>query len=286
MKLTTHHAVLVGIITIAAFSSSATAQVIAIDFNDGGATDQSPGSTAVVGPYATAGWNNNVDVSTNPGPGSINLTDSAGLPTTATFGFTLYPNYTLQGLAIYSPSFPATGNADGTLTVDQQLYNGAATTGAFQNAAGQEVVLQNIPYAQYSVYVLVNSMNFNDIAEVQNFNGGTVDGAGTAFYVANTDPGVTSGTFPGYIQGTSTSPYDPTAGGDYVVFTGLTSADQTIDLQDWVAQNGGLPYDGGAAISGIEIVDTSSSAVPEPSTYAMMFAGLALLGVHLRRRRA
>jgi hypothetical protein len=172
------------------------------------------------------------------------------------------------------------------LTADQQLYNGAVTTQAFGNAAGQEIVLQNIPYAQYSIYVLVNSNNFGDIGQVQNFNGGVLAGAGTAYYFTNTSSAVTDGTqtFPGYIQAMATSPGSATVGADYVLFSDLTNPNETIDLQDWAAQNGGAPYDGGTAISGIEIVDTASSAVPEPSTYALTLSGLATLAVLVRRR--
>ena len=271
-------------------TSHSQAQIIGIDFNNGGAVNQSPGSSAVVGPYASAGWYNNVDVSTNPGPGSISLYDNTDTATGATVGFTDYPNNTLQGRPIYSPSFPATGSANAGLTADQQLYNGAATTGAFGNTAGQEVVLQNIPYAHYSVYVLVDALNIGTAAdEVQNFNGGLVGGAGTPVYLT-ASPGLQAGitslpSFPGYVQATGTTTGTATSGADYVLFSGLTSANQAIDIQDWTAVNGGAPYDSGFAISGVEIVDNATPlATPEPSTYALLLVGIGMLVVVARRR--
>jgi hypothetical protein len=45
----------------------ALARIIGIDFDVGGASGQSPGSTAVAGLVPTAGWNNKVDLN-NPAP--------------------------------------------------------------------------------------------------------------------------------------------------------------------------------------------------------------------------
>src|SRR5438128_2219607 len=108
---------------LAAIVSAAHAQVIGIDFNNGGATNQSPAPTDVVGPVASAGWYNNVDVSTVPGP--MSLLDSSNSATGATFGFT-QGGFTAGGNPIYNSGYGATGVSNGSLTPEQQLYNGAA----------------------------------------------------------------------------------------------------------------------------------------------------------------
>src|ERR1700722_14371119 len=79
--------------------------IIGVDFDNGGATNQSPGSSAVVGPYASAGWsaNNELDTS-NGGTDTITLTDSNGSLTTATFGFK-QGGTTLSGQNIYNSSY-------------------------------------------------------------------------------------------------------------------------------------------------------------------------------------
>ena len=270
---------------LAAPPTARAATIIGIDFNNGGATNQSPGSTAIVGPYASAGWYNNVNMqNTNLGPGSVSLQDSNGASTTATFGWTLYPNTTLQGLSIYNSALGATGAADSSLTPDQQLYNGASVAAGFSNTVGMEVVLQNIPYKTYDVYVLVDALNINTaIDEVQNFAGGVVGGAGTPIYLTDSpgqQAGIDSVAFPGYVQATGTTTATATSGADYVLFSGLTNANDTIDLQDWTANHGGAPYDSSIAISGLEIVQ-QASAIPEPATLGLMGvlgAGLLLVG--------
>src|ERR1700761_5021554 len=92
-------------IVIAALASVATAsavhaQVIGIDLVNGAGT-QSPASTDVVGPYASAGWNNQFDVGAVPGP--ISLVDNSGntVAGSATFGFTQGGN-ALNGNPIYN----------------------------------------------------------------------------------------------------------------------------------------------------------------------------------------
>jgi hypothetical protein len=272
-----------GIASLASIST-AKAQIIGIDFYVGSTTNQSPGSSAVVGPYASAGWYNEVDPSTTPGAGSVSLLDSNNSGTTATFGFTQGGN-TLSGNPIYNSSYGTQGSANAALTADQQLYNGAPT--ASPQSWSQELVLQNIPYAQYSVYLLVNAPKVASdtpdiIGSVENFNGGVAGGAGTTFYFE--DSNSVNASIPpslGYVQATGTSLGSATSGANYVLFSGLTNPNETFDLLNDTTS--GVPYLNNISVGAVEIVDTA--VAPEPSTYALMLAGIGLLVATLRRRR-
>jgi hypothetical protein len=150
----------------------------------------------------------------------------------------------------------------------------------------QEVTLKNIPYATYNAYVLVYSIDGADLGYPYPTGG---FGALTLYTDVTTSPaeGATywfynhSQTPPdgsSYLAATSTDSANPTQGANYVLFTGLTSSDVSFDLSSYT-------HDGnnGSFIAGIEIVG-ATSAVPEPSTYALLLSGLGLL-FFLKRRR-
>ena len=272
-------------IVLVALAAAAQAQIIGIDFNDGGATNQSPGSTAVAGPVPTAGWYNNVDVSTAPGPIS-GLLDNTNTATTATFGFTQGGN-TLSGNPIYNSGYGAVGAANGALTPDQQLFNGAAY--AANAGFSQEVNLSNIPYSQFDVYLLVQAIPggsfVSGYGSVQIFNGSTVGGAGTSYWFSSENASFGSPVptpFTGsYVQAIGTTGTgDATPNANYVEFTGLAGGAGTSYSFDLTSP--AVSYNNGALIDAIEIVD----AVPEPSTYAMMLGGFGmLLGMQKFRNR-
>jgi hypothetical protein len=263
--------------------SSASAQIIGVDFYLGSQTNQTPGSSAVVGPDPSAGWYNEVDPSTMPGIGSVPLLNSSDAATTATFGFNQGGN-TLSGNPIYNSNHGPEGSANATLTADQQLYNGSVT--AVASSWSQELVLQNIPYASYAVYLLVNAPRVasdtpNMYGSVQLFNGGVVGGASTTYFFENSNQ-VNASIPPslGYVQATGTSMANATLGANYVLFTGLTNPNVTFDFVDPTAS--GQPYTNNITLGAIEIVNLA--AAPEPSTYAMLLAGLGLLTICARRR--
>ena len=283
MKLTC----LIFLATLASLASlsTASAQIIGIDFYVGSTTNQSPGSSAVVGPYASAGWYNDVDPSTAPGP--VGLRDSTDALTTGTFGFTQGGN-TLTGNPIYNSSYGAEGSANATLTPDQQLYNGSVA--AIAQNWSQELVLGNIPYAKYSVYLLVNAPQVASntpsiIGSIENFNGGVVGGAGSTYFFQNSND--ISAYIPptlGYVQATGTSLGSATTGANYVLFSDLTNPNETFDLLDLTPS--GQPYLNNISLGAVEIVDDAPPpATPEPSANALMLAGLGFLVVMSRRRK-
>lgn len=278
--------VVTAMLTGIAFTGIASAQMIGVDFNLGGAADQSPGPAAVVGPYASAGWYNTVNVGSVPGP-LTGLIDSNNTATTAAFSFTQGGN-ALNGNPIYNSNYGAAGSADAGLTANQQLFNGAAASsgGGFD----QELKITDIPYATFDLYLLikapVGNQGYGDAGyygetSIQIFNGVT---GGTTFFLASRQSNpIPSGGF-SFIQGTSTDLASPTMEANYVLFSGLTGglgSSYSFDLHSPSGNGDPFFFNGYGLVSGLQIV----AAVPEPSTYALMLTGLGILFVMGRRNR-
>ncbi|HJV63785.1 MAG TPA: PEP-CTERM sorting domain-containing protein [Albitalea sp.] len=109
------------------------------------------------------------------------------------------------------------------------------------------------------------------------------------FATGSDDSGQAAGTQIGadfglWTQGNLTAPFGTLVGridsGDFFVigtaFSGVASASGTLNLYYWDSNNG----------DNTEHVTASISAVPEPETYALMLAGLGLVGFMARRRKA
>jgi hypothetical protein len=282
MKATLIRTVLAASAT-AFFSVAAHGAIIGVDLNNGGATNQSPASTDVVGPYASAGWNNNVDITNPPNSGSpLTLTDSNSV-SGGTFAFNVGGAMD-NGGSVYNPSYGGTGAANGALTPNQQLYNGAAA--AAGGGYGQEFTVSNIPYSQFSAYVLVQALpggtDVNGYGDVQIFSGSTPTPGTTYWFTyenASSNAPTPTPSSP-YVQATGTTQDTSTPNANYVLYTGLAGgagSEYTFDLS-----SPGVAYNNGAFVTGVEIVDTSS--IPEPTTLTLL--GVGSLGLLSRRRRA
>ncbi len=282
-----------GVAAIALAGGGLNAASINVDFNLGGAAGQSPNASAVIGPYAIAGWHNVINlngtpdhwpIGTNPynptGNGTpMALLDDANQATTARLGFTNYGFSTLGGKAVYSPSYGAGGASDPGLDDQQQLYNGNVNSAPGSDYVHQ-VSLSDVPYATYDVYLLVkavgaNGYNDTGLGSVQIYTGSTVGTAvaGTKYYLKSADLTAVPAAGFSYVQGTSTDELNPTVGANYVVFSGLTSPFVTFEIVGISNSNSS-----GINFSGIQIVN----AIPEPASLgAVLLGGGGLLA---RRR--
>lgn len=94
------------------------------------------------------------------------------------------------------------------------------------------------------------------------------------FYVDNTN----NNALGSWVQGTATSAGSATAA-NYVEFDNITAPTGTLSFT-------GTGIDGGQpGLMGFQLIDDGSSAVPEPSTWAMLFGGLGSLVALQRIRR-
>lgn len=294
MRTTTWSAA-VGVVAVCLSGAALHAGSINVDFNNGGATGQSPDATAVVGPYATSGWYNTVNLASgypthwpmetiswwasNTGSPTT-LVDNANQPTTAKFGFLSDGLPALDSTRnVYAPYYGAVGASDSGLNSNQQLYNGA--TNSSPGGFLQQISIRDVPYATYDVYLLVKAVGSGSATDaglgtVQIFTGDTrtTAVAGTKYYLKSDDVTQIPGGGFAYVEGTSTDSGAPTAGANYVVFRGLTSPFVSFDIVGSSAN-----YSQGVNFSGVQIVES----VPEPvSLSALALGGVGLLA---RRRR-
>ena len=102
----------------------------------------------------------------------------------------------------------------------------------------------------------------------------TTTGSALTYYVAGEN-----GFGSGFTQSNSTDPL-LYANGNYVTFTGLTAANESITF------DAGGPQPENFALVGFQIVGSNTPlSAPEPSTWALMFGGLVLLVGMQRLRR-
>lgn len=203
----------------------------------------SPTDIAGVSGFAQSNYNN---VSSTPN--NLILNDAIGAATTATL--TLPGGVSFGAITAVAPSGP-----------DEKLNRG----GVFGNFSDFSLTLRNIPYASYSIVVY-------SLAQQGDLRGITVDG--TTYYSRSPAPSAIGyvdflpGTPYLYTQATSTDLGSPTRDSNYMLFAGLTGANQTIFVTGDSQRN----------VSGLQIVAT----IPEPSTLIMLLGGLSLLGLRKR----
>ena len=175
-------------------------------------------------------------------------------------------------------------DADGTY--NKEMLNGYLNGGpATWNPSppNNGVVLTNIPYSEYDIYVYISSDTAgregwvtdgtvtqggaaNGDATISTF---TPDGA-TTYDFTSIGPGEISGADASFVQTTDTLGNYPSA--DYAEFTNLSGSSQTITVQM-------LVNDDWAGVAGFQVV-----AVPEPMSLGSLAVAGALLT--LRRRKA
>ena len=247
MKSIQQKTALLVIAAIALWTTPANVRADSIGVNFGVPVDAlSPTDVAGVSGFSQSHYNNVFSTPTN-----LILNDDAGAATTVTL--TLPGSVTFGDITAVAPSGP-----------DETLNRGAA----FGNFSDFSLTLSNIPYASYSI--LVYSLAQQDVLRAI-----TVDG--TTFYSRSPPPSANGyvDLLPAtpylYTQATSTDLGSPTRDSNYMLFTGLSGANQTIFVAGENQRN----------ISGFQIVQT----VPEPSTWAMLLGALSLLGFFKRPDR-
>lgn len=168
-----------------------------------------------------------------------------------------------------------------TETFDGAVYaNGTAAAGLFSGFNFGSGLTVSSNYS--GVYGLLSGQSITNLA-----NGVTcpctnpasidfssaVSGAAFSFvsYLQNT-------TFSAYLGGSlvESAVFSTNSSGKYVGFTGIQFDRITISL---AGASSGAANNGGFGLDNLQI-----TAVPEPSSFAMLFAGLGLMGVMARRR--
>jgi len=227
--------------------------IIGVNFVGGGGgggtgqdrvVDNADGAAGVV---PQINWNN---LNGNTG-GPSALIDSDGAATSA--------SVTWSG----SPNSWTTGN--GSSTADHIMMNGYLDT---SGSSTTSVSVSDVPFSEYDVYLY--------------FDGDASGRSGAYTVNGNTKVGTDNGNPSGNFTGTFLEDVGGGAGGNYLLFSGLSDA-----MLDISATPGGGFGDFRAPVNGFQIVNTAT-AIPEPTSIAiwsLIGLGLAGFGYYRMRRR-
>ncbi|MBN2162218.1 MAG: hypothetical protein JXR25_14655 [Pontiellaceae bacterium] len=206
-----------------------TAQVVSWNFDSYGTVNSPDGMTyspVSAGIYPAANWNNSWRSSRH-----TNLMDNAGVDTTLDIDWVFDNDAAVIGSIHPGP------DTDGSF--NREMLQGYLNAGASGSVKQSTVVLSQIPYAEYTLYVYFSS----DVAGRQ----GTVTDGATTYYFntygpdsINTDDGNAV-----FVEATDTTDAGYAVAANYAVFSGLTARDRTIICD--------IPVWGG--IAGIQVVN-------------------------------
>lgn len=238
--------IFLGILVLAGTGVCRAATIISVNF------EGSP-SSQVTGPAGVQPADHFTNI-TGASGSSLNLVDNSNAATTADLSFTGGFGYRENGTP---------GSQNGNL-----LKGFLASTGTIT------LSLSQIPFSSYDVYVYLAVDSGGRTANISN-------GTTTYTYQAITNPnnvfvGATNTT--GGTTGGGGFTIGPAA--NYALFSGMTGASFTITNY----RTSNSEFGPGQGIAGFQIVD--ASAVPEPSTWAMVLGGLGLLMILAARSRA
>lgn len=240
------------------------------------------GATAAGGnlaPTASAGvvpqTNFNNVVGTKGASGALIDNTGAATATTVTFG-----GYNAGVTTNASGDYRAYGTT-AQPNADQQLLNGELNIEDAGN--GIQATVNNIPYSSYNVYAYLSlgTGRLGNVAlyatpQASNAALGTPE-AGPIFYktLSPTAP-------PYYVQSTATA-YNSTTNPEstYVEFAGITGS--SFSLLNLNHAGGGGSEVG---LAGIQIVDASNGAIPEPATLGILALGATAFLARRKRRLA
>jgi hypothetical protein len=212
-----------------------------------------------------------------------------------------------RGMVLLALALPAAANAGITFYDNAASFNTLHTTTLvddFDTGSTRETALSSL---------VRNGVTYTPLAGVPNYNvwlsepgytnfgagvgttkSGLLTGNGDEHFIATFAVGVGAVSFDTYRNGLGPSKvsvysgstilgsFTPTGNPDNIGFMGFASSTEKITAFEWES------IGGGQINTGIDNLRSAAfvASVPEPETYAMLLAGLGLIGAAVKRRKA